>query len=466
MSYARNSSQDLIYNDYNGRYELATTIYTLTITPMPEDSTVTFTGNGTVSGNSISGVCNTEVTYTISKLGYNTKSGVFILNHNANLDVVLTDEQVFYNMQGAGGGQPTYINIPTNTTTTLFAWLGGGERYYTAHKKPSVYEPLYNNSGVKLSAYTITGIKGDSIMVKKGSNAEVQADRDNANDIIKTVDKMTFYKNGGGGSGGKGEDWANGAGQYIRKGGAGGGYYWLNPESLVITSIKGKDAGENANNNPNLFPNVFSGQGGASGTGNGSTVVNGRTSSLKSGGAPGANSAPNPNSNNADAYYGSGGGGSGGCEDASGGAAGAGNPSYTANTTGTDAYNVHKTPTTSTNYLGQPSLKGQGGNAASDNADGGNGNSGWLYIYRFEREYETISMGNIGGEQDQVSKIIDGQLVTDTNITRIIDGGTASNTATITETIDGDMILYSEPYKDCGGLFDETITETIKLGGI
>ena len=377
---------------------------------------------------------------------------------------------------GGGGGQPTYLKLDGNSSIMLFAWRDSSNIFYTTSKTPSIYEPLYNNQGSLLSNYQLSGIKGNDIIVKKISdNTTTQCSYDTTG-LIKniTITNKAFYQNGGGGSGADGEDWAVGQNQRRRKGGAGGGYYWLNPDNLAINSINGRDAGTNENGiAPQIFPNVHSGKGGASGTGSGSTVVNPKTNYKQGSGASGSSSAINPNDNLTDSYFGSGGGGAGGNEDASGGKAGTGNSSYSANTTGENAYNYHTSPTQ------PPKLKiktakstvvkdltnlGKGGVRYENTSSNVSGKNGWIYIYKFEKEYQTFDLGKLYGESERVTRIIDGRIINE-SITETINAGDITD-ANISEIINGDQVLYVEQWKNCGNISDNNIEETIKLGGI
>ena len=178
-----------------------------------------------------------------------------------------------------------------------------------------------------------------------------------------------------------------------------------------IPGIKGALGGGNNDNNGkdgiagNVtdFPNITSGQGGRGGTsddarGRGGASANGGGASGGGGGAGGGN--------HSSAFAGGGGGGAGGDLDASGGHAGYGRGSYGA---ATDGYNYHATPTPSTDYQGNPTNLGCGGEPNQ------NGYSGWLYIVRID------------------GQVLDCGLVTET-VTNTIDCGAVDGA--VTETID------------------------------
>lgn len=371
-------------------------------------------------------------------------------------------------LTAGGGGQPTYLKVPIETTTKLFAWEDNPLtiRVYTINENPSVYEPLYNKDGVRLTNYIISGKKNKTILIKnKTNNVVVEARYSKTNNTNKTIANSVFYKNGGGGSGARGENWVTGLSETPRKGGAGGGYYWLNTDTLELVSVSGRNAGKNDNSlDVGLFPNVHSGKGGASGTGKGATVVEQKTNYYNGIGATGANSALNQYSGQADAYFGSGGGGAGGDEDASGGRAGQGSSDYIDNTTGENATNYHTAPTASTNYLKQPSILGQGGKAANGFISAENGHNGWLYIYKYEREYQIFDMGMVNGDVTLIKPDIDaGYVINPIDKNKTMDGGVDFDSSNYLNTGE---IFYEEEFRDCGEISDNNIEEAIKLGGI
>ena len=490
MSYSRNSSQDLIYNSYSNTYELASRLYTLTINPMPADSNVIFQG-GTTSGRTVSGLYDTIVYYTVLRNGYITKNGNFTLNHDETLNIVLNNDQtddLF--RKGGGGGKATYLKLNGNTRSTLYAWYNGSTLFYTTSRKPSVYEPLYNNEGVLVTGYKLSGKSGANIIIEKLSDHTksqyLYTESSNIKNIV--INNNTFYQNGGGGGGAQGEDWTSGANNRRNKGGAGGGLYILNVNDLSETSINGKNAGSISNGEyPDMFPLIYSGKGGASGIDNGATILAPKTNRLNGGGASGNSSAINPSDDQSTAYMGSGGGGAGGDEDASGGKAGAGSSTYVANTTGENGYNYHTTATqpekrkwtvhSKRNQVFDVTNLGKGGNAYNNAASDVIGTNGWIYMYKFEKIYQTFDMGRIGADPEAVTEIIDGMqgpngtidpnLSESQTVIRTIDGTDGlSNSQEITETINGDQVLYEEQWKDCGNISDTNIEETIRLGGI
>ena len=68
------------------RYEYVT----LTVNPTPADANVVLTADGyTQSGNSITVLNGTEVTYTVSRSHYNTTTGIYIVDYNETINVEL-----------------------------------------------------------------------------------------------------------------------------------------------------------------------------------------------------------------------------------------------------------------------------------------------------------------------------------------------------------------------------------------
>lgn len=461
--YATRSGSTTLNHDQTVNVPLTPNNYTLTINPTPGDAMVTLTASGySQVGNSITVPYQTQVEYEVRKNHYSTESGRVTVTQDQTLNI--TVEYVSDPTKtGGGGGQPTFLKLNNVMNTKLFGWFDGVSAFYTLNSSPSPKEPLYNFQGVKITGYELTGKTQSYIVIKNlSNNTSTNATRDSSRDIFKDITNGTFYKNGGGGAAGNGEDWSVGSWVARSKGGAGGGYYWLNTETLDITSVPGRDQGSNLDGaEPGFFPSVHSGKGGPSGVDSGATVINGRTDYKLGSGASGSDSALNPQGASSTAFYGSGGGGAGGDMDASGGRCGYGNSTYETNTTGENATNYHTTPTASTNYLGEPSTLGQGGLPFIGTASATNGGNGWLYIYRFENVIQTLDMGTIGAEPAALT--INAGALIDTNITDTYDGGTDFDTSNY---LDGGPLYYPEDSLDCGNISDTTIAETIQLGHI
>ena len=91
--YTRYISDEEMMNNYlydKNRYNIKV-FKKLTINPTPSDATVTLTATDyTQANNSISVLESTEVTYTVSKDGYETQTGTVTVTDNQTLDITLT----------------------------------------------------------------------------------------------------------------------------------------------------------------------------------------------------------------------------------------------------------------------------------------------------------------------------------------------------------------------------------------
>lgn len=138
------------------------------------------------------------------------------------------------------------------------------------------------------------------------------------------------------------------------------------------------------------FPEIFSGAGTRGDAGTAGSGASG-------GGASGGGGSYG-GGNDSYADSGGGGGGAGGCPDAGGGTGG--QQTYFP---GGNAYNPHTTPTKSTNYMGQSSNLGRGGQGQTSSQTATNGYNGWFYIVRFQPA-TPFDMGNI---DESVTRTID-----------------------------------------------------------
>lgn len=186
---------------------------------------------------------------------------------------------------------------------------------------------------------------------------------------------------GGGGGGGAGER-STSSHNSSAGGGGGGGYYRL--ERGVVTSVPGKkgatgaprsgseyDGANGTAGNTQDFPSLYSGAGGI---GHGS-ISGSKGNGASGGGASGASGGSYTlGSGYTSGTSGAGGGGAGGSTDAGGGTGGPALTGGQSDSRGSNASNPHTTPTLSTNYLGENSNLGRGGNPNE------NGYGGWLYI--------------------------------------------------------------------------------------
>lgn len=92
MAYERDSQEDLVWDSENGEYIPAGgEEFTLTISPTPSDATVTLTAAGyTQSGNSITVIDGTTVSYSVAKTGYTTAYGAATVTATNTIPVTLT----------------------------------------------------------------------------------------------------------------------------------------------------------------------------------------------------------------------------------------------------------------------------------------------------------------------------------------------------------------------------------------
>lgn len=92
FTFTRDATKDLKWDEATSSYIAALPECTLTITPTPSDADVVLTASGfTQSGNSITVEEGTEVTYTVSKSGYITKSGTVAPTSDTIITVALEE---------------------------------------------------------------------------------------------------------------------------------------------------------------------------------------------------------------------------------------------------------------------------------------------------------------------------------------------------------------------------------------
>lgn len=81
MAYVRDSSEDLVWDEGSGQYVPAVQQYTFTVTPTPSDAVVALSASGySQSGNSITVDDGVTVNWSVTKIGYETKSGQYTVN--------------------------------------------------------------------------------------------------------------------------------------------------------------------------------------------------------------------------------------------------------------------------------------------------------------------------------------------------------------------------------------------------
>lgn len=140
FTFKRDITKDLKWNESAGTYVAALPEYTFTITPIPSDATVVLAASGFAqSGNSITVEEGTEVTYTVSKDGYNTKSGTVAPTSNTIITVTLEEitldpidesttvkelevNSTVYDIVGKG-------ILDQNSKTTQTEWVGTKAEY-------------------------------------------------------------------------------------------------------------------------------------------------------------------------------------------------------------------------------------------------------------------------------------------------------------------------------------------------
>lgn len=116
ISFGSSQVQKIYYGDIpvNKIYYMNQLFYTrectFTIMPDPSDSTVTFNTQGIISGNSITVLYGTNVSYTVSKSGYVSVSNTITITDDTTLPVSLTGQPVL-----------TINPTPSNATVVLTA---------------------------------------------------------------------------------------------------------------------------------------------------------------------------------------------------------------------------------------------------------------------------------------------------------------------------------------------------------
>ena len=138
--------------------------YTLTIVPTPSDATVTF-NIGEVHGNSVTVPEDTEITYTVSKSGYITKTGSKVVTKNETIYVSLSEIQ-YYTL--------TIIPTPSNANVTLSASgyntvFGAGQQSITVRENTPVAYTVNATDYVTASANIILNeTKTLNVILKNG----------------------------------------------------------------------------------------------------------------------------------------------------------------------------------------------------------------------------------------------------------------------------------------------------------
>lgn len=142
ISYVRSYSSDLVWDTDSSSYKSPVTI---TINPTPSDATVVLTANGfTQSGNSITVGAGTNVTYTVSKTGYNTETSTISYTTNQNISVNLSVQQLTLTVN------PT----PADSTVTFSA---GNYSSQSGNSITVPYGTLVNYTASRTGLNSVTG---------------------------------------------------------------------------------------------------------------------------------------------------------------------------------------------------------------------------------------------------------------------------------------------------------------------
>ena len=279
---------------------------------------------------------------------------------------------------GGGGGFPTLVLIDGTERKIFYKWIGENDiTLLTATKTPTISTFVFVFDFMMTRA--VYSPDWEVVKIDSENNVTFKRKSDDYTYSFTYNSQVSLYcpsvliANGGGGGGGGGRystysRYASGGG-----GGGGGGRYILDLATLTGVSIPGQPgAGGGKGNNSawgnsgvagdtTNFPDISSGQGGWSVGQGGSGQAGGGASGGGGGGSTG---------NNSSATAGGGGGGAGGDADAGGGSGGAGGANWGASATNS----AHTTATPSTNWQGETSTLGQGGNRQQA------GYNGWVYI--------------------------------------------------------------------------------------
>lgn len=218
---------------------------------------------------------------------------------------------------------------------------------------------------------------------------------------------------GGGGGGNEGNRSAEGAG-----GGGGGGSYSMD-SAYNIVNLAGKTGGDGGGTYSNGGAGI-NGYGTETQSGAGGRGYETRGGAAASGFGASGGGGGGGKSNDDSGWKrpgGAGGGGAGGSITAGGGGGGTANgESY--NAPGENAGNYRQTPIKLSEYFGQNTSLGMGGNGQTDSQAATNGYNGWFFIIKIQDTSE-LDMGGIDGAVD---KTIDCG-ATDENTTSVLNMG-------------------------------------------
>lgn len=236
MTYLRDSSEDLVYNSETGQYDPVPASVTLTVSPTPNDATVTLTATGFIQeGNSITVDAGTTVSYNVTKDNYVSASGVVLVTEDQTLSIELvlvnrtltinpTPNDATVTLTATGYTQVgNSITVPHGTSVTYSV---SKENYVTVNDQINVIEdktlsitlnpveytltinPIPSNATVILTADGYVQVD-NSITVPFGTNVTYRVSKENystrssvitvnSNETIEielTQDEVTFTLN-------------------------------------------------------------------------------------------------------------------------------------------------------------------------------------------------------------------------------------------------------------------------------
>jgi hypothetical protein len=261
------------------------------------------------------------------------------------------------------------------TIQPSYCWIT--DEIYTRTADITTSSALYDKNGNRSETWTITSVTAVETGADVVFHNSVSGDSTtvNSTNAVSTNSTLPIYlfSLGGGGGGGGGGGCRNGRYNGGGAGGAGGGYYRF--IDGLIEDVPGKDGrngaskyagiGASAGLQGNItdFPTLASGAGT---TGDDWGGAGGNTGGGASGGGGGAGG------NHGSAGGAAGGGGAPGDLDAGGGAGGTGNRTAASGT------NHHIIPTAVTDWYGNDTIYGRGGETNQ------NGNPGWVFITKIK----------------------------------------------------------------------------------
>lgn len=164
--------------------------YTLTVEPTPSTATVALTASGyTQSGNSITVVSGTKVSYEVSATGYVAKSGSWYVYSDTTKTVTLSAESSGDN---SGGSTQTYtytVNATPSTATVKLTASGYNDVSGTGSASIIVASGTTVNYTVSASGYTT---KNGSVTVTSSSSKSITLNSSSSSSGTSTLNDGTF----------------------------------------------------------------------------------------------------------------------------------------------------------------------------------------------------------------------------------------------------------------------------------